>query len=336
MKYLFIHFAFLFICVFLFFPHSTSAQIVLDSDSINSRLNLDIEPEFPKSNQTVKLTISNFFFDLSRSTITWTVNGKKVKEGKDVRSIEINTGPLGTRTKIEISVVPPDNGVPFTNTHFIYPGEVSIITQAKTFTPPLYKGIAHFAHQGEVRIAALPQFVSEGGNLIPAENLIYTWTHGKKVLEDSSGYGKSFVDIQGGFFSRPEVVKLRVSTVDNLQESETFIVIEPKKPTLLFYENSPLYGVLYNKAITDEFTLKEKEVSFTGVPYSMTRTNNNAMMFKWTINGVAAGSGAGGDTVTVRDEANKGGQSLIKLSVTNSEKEFQEAFGSFYINLLKP
>jgi len=298
-------------------------------------INLDSEPKFPKPNQTIKLSISSNFFDLSRAIIVWTVNGKKIKEGKDVRSIEVSTGPLGTRTKIEIYIVPPNNGVPFTNTHYIYPGDVSLIVQAKTFTPPMYKGIAHFAHEGEARVAALPEFMSTNGTLIPAENLVYTWTHNDKVVQEYSGYGKSFVDIKGGFFSRPEIVKLGVSTEDNLQYAETYIVVEPKKPQLLFYENSPLYGVLYNNAISDNFSIKEKEVSFTGVPYSMTRTNNSAMSFKWSVNGKEASSGLGGDTITVRDESAKGGQSAVKLYVTNSEKEFQEAVGNFTINLLK-
>jgi len=322
-------------CFVILFPRTTLAQIVLGKDSLDSILNLDIEPEFPKPNQTVKLSISNNFFDLSRATIVWSINDKKVKEGRDVRSIEIQTGPLGTRTKIEIYIVPPNNGVPFTHTHVVYPGDVALVIQAKTFTPPMYKGVAHFAKEAEVRVAALPQFMFSNGNLIPAENLTYIWTHNKKILSETSGYGKSFVDIKGGFFGRPEVVKLLVSTDDGLQNAEVYTVIEPRNPQLIFYENSPLYGVLYNNAITDSYSMKEKETSFTGVPYSMTRAKSSAMTFKWSVNSEISGSGAGGDTITVRDESGKGGQSAVELFVTNSEKEFQEALGIFTINLLK-
>lgn len=315
--------------VFFLFPFLGHAQI--QTDPIQTNLSTTITPEFPRPDDKVSIKIESYSFDLNRAVISWSLNGKKQKEGKGLKSFDFTAGPLGSVSTVEVYIIPGEGNPAFNTVYKFSPTDISLISEAKTFVPLFYKGKASFAEESDVRVSAFPNFVDKNGNTIPRENLIYKWTRDDRPVPEVSGYGMSSYLFTGAFSGNTEYIGVTVSSQDGLLQGEGSLSIKPTKPLLLFYENNPLFGILYNKAITSGFTMKEKETSFTAVPYGLTRTGNNDVTFHWTINGAPTQINQNGDTITVRNDSGASGNSLIGLSIENPKKIFQAVKENFSI-----
>ena len=69
-----------------------------------------------------------------------------------------------------------------------------------------------------------------------------------------SNNGKNFLIYQGPITFDPHVITLNV-TSDTAAQSEAFVNFSPFQPNVLVYEDSPLYGVMFNKALPLSFFL---------------------------------------------------------------------------------
>lgn len=325
-------FLFLFLALFLF-PFTGNAQ--LQADPIQTALSTTITPELPRPNEKVSIQTESFTFDLNRAIISWSINGKKQKEGKGLKSFDFTVGGLGSVTLVEVYIIPGEGNPPFSEVFKFYPTEVSLISEAKTFVPLFYKGKSPFSEESDLRVSALPNIVDKNGNMIPRENLIYTWTRDSRPVQEASGYGMSTYSLTGAFSGAPEYIGVTVSSEDGLLKASGSIQIKPTKPVLLFYENNPLFGILYNKAITTKFPMKEKETSFTAVPYGITRVGNGDVLFHWSMNNQPTQINQNGDTITVRNDSGAEGDSLIGLSIDNPKKIFQAIKSDFSVTLTK-
>jgi len=320
----------MFLGIFLF-PSASYAQVGLQTDKIQEILSTNIEPEIPRPNEKVSIKVESFTFDLDKALISWSLNGKKQREGKGLKSFDFTVGGLGTVSIVDVYIIPGEGNPAFNTVYRFSPTDVSLIAEAKTFTPLLYRGRAIFTGESEIRVGALPSFVEKNGNTIPKENLIYTWTRDNRVVPEVSGYGKNSFSFTGSFLGNTEHIEVAISSEDGLLQGEGSLTIKPEKPVLLFYENNPLFGILYNKAITSDFTMKDTETSFTAVPYGITRTGSDVVSFHWTINGEPTQINQNGDTITVRNDSGAGGTSLIGLSIDNPKKIFQMVQEKFSI-----
>jgi hypothetical protein len=307
----------------------------LQADPIQTTLSTTITPELPKPNEKVSIQIESFSFDLNRAIISWSINGKKQREGKGVKSFDFTVGALGSASSVTVYIVPGEGNPPFSETFRFYPTEVSLISEAKTFVPLFFRGKSGFSEESDLRISALPNIVDKNGNMIPRENLIYTWTRDSRPVQEASGYGMSTYSLTGAFSGAPEYIGVTVSSEDGLLKASGSIRVKPIKPILLFYENNPLFGILYNKAITSKFIMKEKETSFTAVPYGITRVGNGDVAFHWSVNNEPTQINQNGDTITVRNDSGTEGDSLIGLSIDNPKKIFQALKSGFSVTLTK-
>ncbi len=98
------------------------------------------------------------------------------------------------------------------------------------------------------------------------------------------------------------------------------------------YEDSPLIGVLYNRAVDDTFVVREKEVSFLAVPYFFgTRDKNVGINYQWMINGQEPAPPLNGSRATFRQEGDETGVSGISISASHAQKFMQSAKGDFVL-----
>lgn len=205
-------------------------------------------------------------------------------------------------------------------------GEVDLIWEARTFTPAFFEGLPLWSNESSITFTAIPHLTNISGN-----ELIYRWSKNKTVLGSMSGVGKNSLTIKDTILSQPiEItIDLFINNGSNPLGTAT-ISITPTNPKLLIFENSPLYGILLNKSIRNEFTIKEDEVTLSAVPLFSTVSKRTAGAFEytWLTN---SGERRLGDSVTYRAPEGGSGSASIMVRANNSKIIAQPKNVSFLI-----
>jgi hypothetical protein len=124
----------------MFLTPKTQAQIPV---GLEERLTLNTIPEKPGANQDVYAEIESYAIDLSRSQVTWLINGVIKKQGFGERTFSFKTGPLGSSMNLRVVAISPQ-GQSIEEEIVIQTSEVDLIWKADSYTPPFYKGKALF------------------------------------------------------------------------------------------------------------------------------------------------------------------------------------------------
>lgn len=300
-----------------FDPNSSFAPVV------SGPVYLDISPKEPGPNQFVTATLQSYSTDLNSATISWFVNGVLDKKGTGVKTFSFQTGDVGKTTNLRVTATTFE-GAFVEKTLSVSSSEVVLFWEAEGYAPPFYRGKALYAHQGDLRVVALPRFVSSSGARINPNSLIYTWKKDGVVLQDASGFGKQTLSLTGSIISRPFTIEVTVASTDGSVKGSERTTIRSTEAKVLVYEDSPLYGIRFGKAIETVFPLAGQEASFTAIPYFFSVNNLGSAKYSWLMNSRAVGDGSA--TITFRNETNESGQSRVSVKAENTSKILQ--FGS--------
>lgn len=315
---------FFFILVIGFTSQSAHAQSDFNVNRIQQILSIKTVPENPKAFEDVSISIESSAYDINGATISWSINGKQVSAGKGEKTFTFTTGALGKESRVRI-LITPLTGEVFTRDLYFTPSDVALLWEANTYTPPFYKGKALFSDQSTIKIVAVPELITADGRRLDADTLIYKWKRNGTALGSLSGYGQRTLQLTGSVLGLKEKISVYVTTQGGELQTEGEITIMPSKSIVAVYENSPLYGVLYNKALGDTFLMGDKETSFTAVPYYFSGgLEAQNLEFNWSVNGAPAGNKYS-DTITLRNEQGSSGQSPLRLQVINSANSFQNS-----------
>src|SRR3989338_2837562 len=293
---------FLIILIFIFVFFGTGAVSSAQFSDFGDIILLEISPENPRPQELVRASIESFSIDLDRaSQITWFLNGEVVNRGVGVKEITFNAGSLGSRSFVEVIVQSIERGT-VNKSITIRPTEVDLLWQADSYTPLLYKGKALPASDTEITIIAIPQFINSNGRKLKTNELIFTWEKDGKILSRESGRGKN-------------TIKIRV-------------------PKIIFYENDPIFGIKYEKAITNTFNLLNKEVMITAHPYFFSSRERISSDFDylWKVDGSkVSGSPDDESSIVLRQESEGEGAVKIAFSIQNINRILQSAQSSFSV-----
>ncbi|MCX6703346.1 MAG: hypothetical protein NTV02_01485 [Candidatus Zambryskibacteria bacterium] len=313
----------------------TFTTLVFAQFNSSSDVSVGILPQNPEPYQEVYVTMESYSIDLNSSNIRWYVNNKLVSQGVGVKKITTRVGKLGSETVVRIEV---SSGVDaFTKTVSIRPTSLDILWEARTYTPPFYKGKALFTHQSNIIFVALPHIVSNGKE-IPKENLTYTWTKNGTILGEQSGYGKYTLPLVGSIISRPITIDVLAEDPKTGLSSFNTLSLEPQEPSILFYKNDPLYGIQYQKAFQSTVPLSSKEIVIQAIPYFFSTPNafsSDILSFSWSINGNKIVDGDNSLTKTFRRVGDVVGISNISLSIEQTERILQFSTKSLVIDFKK-
>jgi len=207
---------------------------------------------------------------------------------------------------------------------FIHAQEVDLLWQGDTYVSPFYQGRALWSNQSAITLAAIPRGL---GN--PA-GLIYKWTRNGTVLGNISGIGKNSLSFSDSIISRPQTFKVDILSNDEkvLATASTFIV--PISPTLLIYENNPLYGFMFHREINGVRKLQDQEITYTAFPffYSVFNHTDNSINYEWRTN---TGETESTNSVTYRIPDNTSGTSQIQVRAVSVDKILQDSNKSFLV-----
>jgi hypothetical protein len=106
------------------------------------------------------------------------------------------------------------------------------------------------------------------------------------------------------------------------------LIFEATSPAILFYEDSPLYGVFYNKAVGDKILLSNAEVKIMASPYGFNM--NDSLRYEWSINNLIHDELAQNKNIVLRINGTDQGRSDISLTMKNvGDDILQTATGVF-------
>lgn len=243
-------------------------------------------PTNPRANEPVFIDIESYSTDLDTALISWSVDGREEANKVGLKNFNLMAGPLGSTKTVEISVGTLGTGV-LSATVIIRPADVGLLWEADTYTPPFYQGKALHSYNGTFKVIALPELYASNGTKIDSKDLIYTWKKNNEVQGSASGYGKNtFIGSQTSYLREGEDISVEVAAPrENVVASNSILVV-PAVPEMLFYENSPLYGIVYEKALQGNFKLDNQEISIVTEPmfFSVSQRNSPNLTYDWTLN----------------------------------------------------
>ena len=313
--------------VISFLPAQAEAQVGMSMPyTLSNELGVEVVPTYPRPNEKVFISLTLYSDDLNSADIAWYINGKNELQGKGKVNYSFKIGRVGEETKVEIRVK-LQSGTSFSKSFTLNPASVDITWEANSYVPPFYKGKALHPRQGSLKLVAMPEFIKNGKRIAP-ENLIYKWSNGINIYQDQSGYGKNVVVVNGSLLGKTENIEVLVTDPVNNLVAQSFLDISPTDPQIVFYENDPYYGHIFDEGLAGNFDLKNKEVQILAAPYYFTKESSDLLKYNWQLNGQEIPSLSDSLTAVFRKPEKETGTSNVLLRVENLDRILQQAEGS--------
>lgn len=277
---------------------------------------LSISPQYPAPYSTAIITPLSTVLDLSVTTMTVLVNGTSTYQG-NVQPFPAKIGAPGAKTNISVTLT--SGGVKYTQGLTFTPGDVALIKEPRSTSHPLYPGKPLVPLAGSVRVVAIPDFRTSAGVRISPTALAYTWTVDNTLLQNASGIGKDSLVATVPLQYRERTVSVVVKTQDGTQVGGGSVSVAGTEPSVRVYENDPLLGIRFDRALSGTFSIGEAEVSLFGVPYSFS-TEGALPSLSWLLNGSQAQQG---NMLTLRPQGS--GQGNASLSFSAQKKSTFES-----------
>lgn len=301
-----------------------SSPSQIRANAIRDYLDTTISPRYPKPNETVEISIQSYLTDLNKATISWFVNGTLATKGIGKKFFSFTNGKSGSTMKVTVSI--KTNGGDLVTKEFIFnPIGVTVLWEADTYTPPFYKGKPLASPQADVRAIAIPD-TGNAKNILGAGNLVYVWKKNGAGVQGASGLAKNSFTFLAPKPYQEISIGVQISSLNSdTIKSETKVNVPLVNPFILFYEKHPLEGLLYQRPLSNTFTLSGKEVTLRGEPYFFSNESGSkpTISYQWSLNGKRTQNQ--GRTITLRNDKGVKGDSEIALAIQGVTKTFQSS-----------
>jgi len=299
------------------------------SNSMSS-IYLSVSPIHPRAGESVVLSLSSDLLDLDSSKIVWYIDGVARKETAS-KSVTIKTKTDGGKTTVRVVVETSDGITKETSTE-ISPGGVDLIIEPMSYSMPFYKGKPSILGESMIKIIALPEVMTDGAET-PLSDLNFRWHKDDYVLGSNSGKGKNFIIVNSTIPVKDITVSVGILDNSGNIVAQNGKIITLDDPKVLFYEDSPLYGILYNKAITGSYYLgTREELDVVAKPFSFSFPNDTPANsnYSWYVNdSYVAPNGKANELILKQTTSGISGLASISLNLTNPSKMNQYVNGGF-------
>ncbi|OGG60538.1 hypothetical protein A2765_00225 [Candidatus Kaiserbacteria bacterium RIFCSPHIGHO2_01_FULL_56_24] len=317
------------VCAFSLIAFPVHAQFGL-TDTGNA-LSIGFSPATPGPGDTVEVSVQSSLLDIPQSDILWEADGKKIAQGKGVDAARVTVGALGVETRITVTVALPD-GTSASAEATINPTELDLLVDSDSYTPPFYRGLPLPSAGTNLRLQTFPRF-KRGATMMPASELVYTWRRNGEVLGGISGRGKSAAVIPVEHLFGTDVISVEARSADDRLSHSSSVSVSAYEPILMLYEDHPLYGVLYHRALSKSASIPGAEATFAAIPFFVQARNiyDTALRFDWRVNSaeIPANLKNPGELTINADDST--GIAFIELSVTHATNFFLDAKGAWNV-----
>jgi hypothetical protein len=294
---------------------------------LEDKMDIKINPVNPRPGENVSVEIQSYSFDSTNSYFVWIKNGEIIEQGVGVSSASFKLDNSGLPESLEI-IIEKKNGGKINRFVEIKPSEIDIIYEPNTYTHPFYDGKPVFTHESNVRFIAIPSVLGDDGEKENISNFNYKWLVDGKPDNSQSGVGENTFLYQSSFISEPVRVSVQISSLVSDFYTQKTVEVSPENPITLIYEDNPLNGIVYEKAITGSIPLSKKEVRLKAVPLFFSKDGN--ISFEWLMNNNFINENFG-DTIILRSEDDQSGTANIIINAENLNTRLQNDRNSFNI-----
>lgn len=288
-------------------------------------------PSTPGPDQDVQVNIQSFAVDLNTAQIIWYVEKEPVKQGIAEKSITVHTGDLGEKTLVDIVII-PINGDKINKQLTIEPSEVDLLWEADTYTPPFYKGKALPTFKSMVKMTAIPRKNSYTSN---PSSFYYKWTY-NRIQNVGEALGMSSTLIRAGWPNSSVPVTVNVSILNDEWKGSASVNIPGVEPKVVFYEQQPLLGTLFNKSLSTSVDGTGNTYALRAVPYFYSTDNylNKDLVYTWMVNNAPVPTNPEPTNLELA-KSGKGIESFnVSLRIQNPKRILQE--GRVVSNIILP
>jgi len=288
-----------------------------------SSIYLNMSPDSPRAGDSVTLTVNSDTIDLNSSKITWYVDGSLAKNTSS-KSLIIKMKSDGQTTTVR-AVAETQDGIVKEVSQNISPSAIDLVIEPLSYTMPFYKGKPYFAPQGTVKIVAIPDVFVDGVR-VSSKDLNFNWSKDDIVLGSSSGKGKDVLILYGQIPIRDVNIDVKIMDDSDNILAENSKLLTTDNPETLFFEDSPLYGVLYNKNLYNSYNLGTREnLNIVVKPFSFDFINDvtDASEYSWYVNGNTVAPSIKANEISLKQSSNVSGSASISLDLKNADRILQ-------------
>lgn len=314
----------------LFAAQTASAQLFL----MGSDLRIVADPTYPAPGERVRLVAESSLLDLSSATIAWMVDGKVVAQGVGEKEIETTASGLGKATAISVHASESGSGMDASLS--LIPGSVDLLFDATSYVPPFYRGRALPSPGSALRLVAVPHIYTNTGP-VSADKLMYTWRQDGEVLGTLSGRGKSSATIPAPPLFGASDVSVEVRTEGGAYGAQRNVRIPAIDPQITLYQDHPLFGILYHRALRDRDSVADIETTFAAVPYFVAASSagDSRLHYAWSVNGrPLTASSSASNKITV-NAAGASGPALLSLALSSAFNYYLDAEHAWTISFAR-
>ncbi len=274
-------------CVFvfgLFIITGFEAKAYTDLDKTNAIAVVSV-PQNPKALESVTITLTSDLYVLEESTISWSLNNVRKISNVGQKSFTFKLGPTGTKTELS-AIIETLDGVTLNKRLIFEAGDITLLWQADTYTPPSYLGKALPSANSKVTVLALATFLTSEGKRIPPRELSYTWKQNGQVMGNASGNGQQSFSYITNTYNRQTLIGVEVKNPKTNAIIDKEIAIMTEQPRIVFYEEQPLSGTNYARAIKNNLVLQNPTISLKAEPFffSQDTLRSGSVVYNWSIN----------------------------------------------------
>lgn len=214
---------------------------------------------------------------------------------------------------------------------------VDLIYESYSYVPPFYRGKTLNVNQGTVIVTALPVLIKANGEKVPDKSVIYTWKKDGLVQQSNSGAGKNTFTFKGSVPIKDAIIGVTASSPDGSLVVSNQVTVTNEDPKIIFYENSPIYGIMFNRGIKSTVNMLIDEFSVLAIPYFFSGTSavSDNLGYIWSMNGKTIENQTPKNSFTTRLEKAGAGTASIGLKINNTARIFQFIDNGFTINFSK-
>ena len=300
----------------LFIPFVASAQS-LGEIGTSDPFSISVTPQYPAPYSDVRITPMSGALDLTGATIIASVSGKEIYRG-NARFFTVTLGRAGSPTTIKVTAT--SGGLNYIGTVTVMPQDVALVVEPISYAPPLYAGKPLIPLEGKVRMVAVASLRTPSGAAIDPIKNSYLWTIDGVRMATLSGVGKMTALVDAPLQYRTRSVDVVVTSADLSLVGGATVTLSGYEPSIRIYENDPLLGIRFDRAVAGSYTLTGAEASLYAVPFSFPISNDNPLI-EWFLNGALAQTG---NSITFRPTGS--GQGSASLSLVASSNDATKVF----------
>lgn len=295
----------------LILPLASSAQSLSDLTTMSSPFTISVSPQYPAPGSQATLSFLSSSIDLAGATITVSAGGKRIYQGA-VKPLAITLGKAGTITNVSVTM--SSGGASFSQTISIQPQDVVLVAEPISSAPVLYPGKPSVPIDGDVRVVAIANVRGAGGGRPNPASLSYSWTVDGVQIANSSGIGRVAIIVASPLQYRSRDVSVTVASPDGGLVGGSSLSLSSAEPLVRVYENDPLLGTRFDRAILNSFVILGNEATLYAAPFGLP-TTGGVPLLQWFLDGVAAQTG---NLITLRPTGSGRGNSSLSLIASAS------------------